>query len=52
MFRGLRRLFKLWKKSLYDSYEQKPIVYQIGKKKFVKVKRLNTSGKRKGPYAR
>ncbi len=50
MFKRLRRLWELWKKSLFDSYEQKPTVYKIGKKKFVKVRRFRTTSKPKGPY--
>ena len=50
MFKRLRRLWELWKKSLFDSYEPKPTVYKIGKKKFVKVKRIRTAYKSKGPY--
>jgi len=52
MFRKLRRLFEAYKKSLYDSYEPKPTVYKLGKKRYIKVKRFNTksSGTRKGPY--
>ena len=50
MFRQLRRLWEAWKKSLFDSYEQKPTVYKIGKKKYVKVKRLRTKSTSKGPY--
>ena len=50
MFGQLRRLWEAWKKSLYDSYEQKPTVYKIGKKRYVKVKRLSTNSKSKGPY--
>jgi len=50
MFRKLRRLWEAWKKSLYDSYEQKPTVYKIGNKKYIRVKRLNTGKRRKGPY--
>ena len=50
MFKRLRRLWELWKKSLFDSYEPRPTVYKIGKKKFVKVKRLRTTSKSKGPY--
>jgi len=50
MFKRLRRVWKLWKKSLFDSYEQKPTVYKIGNKKFVKVRRFRTTSKSKGPY--
>jgi len=50
MFGQLRRLWEAWKKSLFDSYEQKPTVYKIGKKKYVKVKRLRTKSTSKGPY--
>ncbi len=48
MFRMFRRLFEAYKKSLFDSYEAKPTVYRLGKKRYIKVKRL--SGTRKGPY--
>ena len=50
MFKRLRRLWELWMKSLFDSYEQKPTVYKIGNKKFVKVRRFRTTSKSKGPY--
>ena len=50
MFGQLRRLWEAWKKSLFDSYEQKPTVYKIGKKKYVKVKRIRTKSTSKGPY--
>ena len=35
MFKRLRRLWELWNKQLFHSYEPKPTVYKIGKKKFV-----------------
>ena len=50
MFKQLRRLWEVWKKSLYDSYEPKPTVYRIGNKKYIKVKRLTVKSKNKGPY--
>jgi len=49
MFRHIRRWIETYKKSLFDSYEPpKPTVYQLGDKKFVKVKRLRTTSKTKG----
>ncbi len=50
MFKRLRRLWELWKKSLFDSYESKPTVYKIGKKRFVKVRRFRTASESKKPY--
>ncbi len=51
MFTRLRRWFDEYKKFLFESYESpKPTVYKIGKKKFVKVKRIRTAAKSKGPY--
>jgi hypothetical protein len=50
MFKRLRRLWEAWKQSLFDSYEPKPTVYKIGKKRYVKLKRLSTGSKSKGPY--
>ena len=51
MFRYIRRWFDTYKKSLFDSYEPpKPAVYKIGNKKYVRVKRLRTTSKDKGPY--
>ena len=51
MFAGIRRLFEAWKKSLFEAYEPpKPTVYKIGKKRYVKVKRLRVKSSSKGPY--
>ena len=51
MFARLRGWFETYKKSLFESYEPpRPTVYKLGKKKFVKVKRLRTTLKSKGPY--
>ena len=50
MFRQLRQLWKSWKKSLFDSYEPKPTVYQIGNRRYVKKKILNRPIGQKGPY--
>ncbi len=51
MFTRLRRWFDEYKKFLFESYEiPRPTVYKIGKKKFVKVKRIRTASKSKGPY--
>lgn len=47
MFRKLRRLFEAYKESLYDSYEKKPVIYKLGKKRYVKVKRLHNPTKKK-----
>ena len=41
MFRHIRRWFEAYKKSLFDSYEPKPTIYVLGKKKFIKKKVLN-----------
>ena len=51
MFRYIGRLFESYKKFLLESYEPpKPTIYKLGNKKYVKVKRLRTSAKSKGPY--
>ena len=52
MFRHIRRWVEAYKKSLFDSYEPKPTVYKLGKKRYVKVKRFNVrpKSKSKGPY--
>jgi hypothetical protein len=51
MFRYIRRWVEEYKKKLFESYDPpKPTVYQIGNKKYVKVKRIRTSSKSKGPY--
>ena len=50
MFKRLRRLWELWKKSLFDSYEPKPTFYKLGNKKYIKVKRISTNSRSKGPY--
>ncbi len=51
MFRYIRRWFERYKKFTFDSYDApKPTIYKIGNKKYVKVKRLRTSAKSKGPY--
>ncbi len=47
MFRKLRRLFEAYKESLYDSYKTKPVIYKLGKKRYIKVKRLKTPTKKK-----
>ena len=51
MFTRLRGWFEAWKKNLFDAYDPpKPTVYKLGKKKFVKVKRIRTGSNSKGPY--
>ena len=51
MFKHIRRWIETYKKFLLESYEPpKPTVYKIGKKKFIKVKRLRTDSKSRGPY--
>ena len=51
MFTRFRGWFEAWKKNLFDAYDPpKPTVYKIGKKKYVKVKRIRTQSKAKGPY--
>jgi len=50
MFRHIRRWFEVYKKSLVDSYEPKPSIYTLGKKKFIKKKVLNRPKGQKGPY--
>jgi hypothetical protein len=51
MFRLIRRWFKRYKKFTIDAYDlPKPTVYKLGKNKYVKVKRLRTTSKAKGPY--
>ena len=51
MFAKFRRWFETYKKSLFESYEPpRPTVYKLGKNKYVKVKRLRTTSKSKGPY--
>jgi len=51
MFARLRGWFEAYKKKLFESYEpSRPTIYKLGKKKFVKVKRLRTTSKAKGPY--
>jgi len=54
MFRIIKRLFEKYKKFVLDSYEPpKPTVYKLGNKRYIKVKRLNTSSEiKKGPYLR
>ncbi len=50
MFRRIRRWLERYKKFTIDSYKPpKPTVYQIGNKRYIKVKRLN-AGIKKGPY--
>jgi hypothetical protein len=51
MFRLIRRWFERYKKFTINAYDlPKPTVYKLGKKKYVKVKRLRTTSKAKGPY--
>ena len=51
MFARLRGWFETWKQNLFESYEPpKPTDYKLGKNKYVKVKRLRTTSKAKGPY--
>jgi len=50
MFRHIRRWFEAYKKSLVDSYDPKPTVYVLGKKKFIKKKVLHRPKGQKGPY--
>ena len=41
MFKHIRRWFERYKKFTFDSYHPpKPTVYKLGKKKFIKVKKL------------
>ena len=50
MFRHIRRLFESYKKILFESYEpRKPTVYKLGNRRYIKIKRLNTRSKSKGP---
>ena len=51
MFARLRGWFETWKQNLFESYEPpKPNVYKIGNKKYVKVKRIMTKSRSKGPF--
>ena len=51
MFARLRRWFEAYVQKTFESYEPpKPTIYKLGNKKYVKVKRLRTTSKSKGPY--
>ncbi len=51
MFRHIRRWIENYTKRLVDAYEPpKPTVYKLGNKKYIKVKRIRTTSKSKGPY--
>jgi hypothetical protein len=51
MFKHIRRWFDAYKKFLLESYElPKPTVYKIGTKQYIRVKKLRTGAKPKGPY--
>jgi len=51
MFRHIRGWIDAYIKHLVDAYDPpKPTVYKLGNKKYVKVKRLRTTSKAKGPY--
>jgi hypothetical protein len=51
MFRHIRGWIDAYIKKLVDAYDPpKPTVYKLGKKKFVKVKRIRIDPKSKGPY--
>ena len=51
MFRHIRRWIETYTKHLVDAYDPpKPTIYKLGNKKYVKVKRIRTTSKSKGPY--
>jgi hypothetical protein len=51
MFKHIRRWLDAYKKFLLESYElPKPTVYKLGTKRYIKVKKLRTGSKTKGPY--
>ena len=51
MFKHIRRWLDAYKKFLLESYElPKPTVYKMGTKRYIKVKKLRTGNKPKGPY--
>ena len=51
MFKHIRRWLDAYKKFLLESYElPKPTVYKIGTKRYIKVKKLRTGRKSRGPY--
>jgi hypothetical protein len=51
MFKHIRRWVETYKKFLLESFEPpKPTVYKIGTKRYIKVKKLRTGPKSKGPY--
>jgi hypothetical protein len=51
MFRHIRGWIDAYIKHLVDAYDPpKPTVYKLGSKKYIKVKRLRTDSRAKGPY--
>ena len=51
MFKYIRGWIEKYAKHLVDAYDPpKPTIYKLGNKKYVKVKRIRTTSKSKGPY--
>ena len=50
MFKWIKKLYKRYERFTLEQYDVSPVVYKIGTKRYIKVKKLRTGPKPKGPY--